>query len=149
MKTSTIFLIAVGAIAAIGVGYAIYFDQKRRNDPEFRKRLSTFLLYHKCHPLPCVSLIFLDRTGTIITRSERERKRLLKAKKSEEEAFRTKAAESISRALDEIANETFPVNNLAKEKFFMEEVAKGEQLFAKGEWICWPLEESTLSVSLK
>ncbi|RUP43210.1 hypothetical protein BC936DRAFT_137470 [Jimgerdemannia flammicorona] len=103
MKTSTVALIAVGAVVTVGIGYAIYFDQKRRNDPEFRKRL------------------------------KRERKRLLKVKKSEEEAFKNKAAESISQALDEIANETFPVTNQDKEKLFVEEVAKGEELAARGE----------------
>lgn len=32
---------SVGAVAAAGVvGYAVWFDYKRRNDPEFRKKLS-------------------------------------------------------------------------------------------------------------
>lgn len=31
---------AVTAACVLGVGYAIYFDQKRQNDPEFRRQLS-------------------------------------------------------------------------------------------------------------
>lgn len=44
MKTSLV-LASVGAVAAVGVvGYAAYFDYRRRNDPEFRKDLSMLQL---------------------------------------------------------------------------------------------------------
>jgi len=42
MKTSTIVAATVGTLAVATIGYAIYFDQKRRSDPEFRRKLSTY-----------------------------------------------------------------------------------------------------------
>jgi import receptor subunit TOM20 len=41
MQTKTVAIATLGTVAAIALGYAFYFDQKRRNDPEFRKKLST------------------------------------------------------------------------------------------------------------
>jgi import receptor subunit TOM20 len=40
VKTSTIALISTAIAAAFGVGYLIYFDQKRRSDPHFKKQMS-------------------------------------------------------------------------------------------------------------
>lgn len=39
MKTSQILTITAGTLLAAGVGYAVYFDYKRQNDPSFRKKL--------------------------------------------------------------------------------------------------------------
>jgi len=38
--------VVVGTVSALAVGgicYALYFDYKRRNDPEFRKQLSKYI----------------------------------------------------------------------------------------------------------
>lgn len=43
MKNSTIALVAAGVIATAGLGYIVYFDSKRRSDPNFRKQLSKIL----------------------------------------------------------------------------------------------------------
>jgi import receptor subunit TOM20 len=40
MKTSTIALITTGVLTTATLGYLIYFDSKRRSNPEFRKQLS-------------------------------------------------------------------------------------------------------------
>lgn len=42
-----IALTATGVIAAATVGYAVYFDYRRRNDPVFRKKLREYF----SHPL--------------------------------------------------------------------------------------------------
>lgn len=39
MKTSQVLTITAGTLLAAGVGYAVYFDHKRRHDPKFRKQL--------------------------------------------------------------------------------------------------------------
>lgn len=39
MKFSTALSVSATALAAAAVGYALYFDYKRRNDPAFRKKL--------------------------------------------------------------------------------------------------------------
>ncbi|CAO3703867.1 unnamed protein product [Rhizopus stolonifer] len=40
MNNSTIALITTGSIVTAGLGYILYFDYKRRNNPTFRKQLS-------------------------------------------------------------------------------------------------------------
>lgn len=45
MKTSTIALISAGVATTLGIGYLIYFDSKRRNDPTFRRQLSKFFFF--------------------------------------------------------------------------------------------------------
>ena len=41
MAPSTSTIVTVSAVAVVGslAAYALYFDYKRRNDPDFRKRL--------------------------------------------------------------------------------------------------------------
>lgn len=42
MKSQTTTVLTVSAaVAALGLGYLVYFDYKRRSDPNFRKNLST------------------------------------------------------------------------------------------------------------
>lgn len=38
-RAGTIAIISVSTIAAAALGYAAYFDHRRRNDPEFRRQL--------------------------------------------------------------------------------------------------------------
>lgn len=40
MKAQEIALWSAGVATALGLGYLVYFDYKRRNDPAFRKHLS-------------------------------------------------------------------------------------------------------------
>lgn len=47
MKTSHIVAATVGTVAVAAVGYALYFDSKRRSDPEFRRKLSTIRFFWK------------------------------------------------------------------------------------------------------
>jgi import receptor subunit TOM20 len=44
MKTGEKAAIALGVLALLGVGYAFYFDHKRRNDPKFRRKLSMLIM---------------------------------------------------------------------------------------------------------
>lgn len=43
MRPQTAALYTVGALTAVGLGYVVYFDYKRRSDPNFRKNLSNVL----------------------------------------------------------------------------------------------------------
>lgn len=48
--------VIVGSLAVLAtgvVGYATWFDYKRRNDPEFRRKLS------KCNGLPCLQSFWI------------------------------------------------------------------------------------------
>ncbi|CAO3616171.1 unnamed protein product [Cunninghamella echinulata] len=103
MKTQTIALYTAGAITLAGIGYIAYFDYKRRNDPNFRKRL------------------------------RRERRKAAKvAQVSEEEDKQTKI-KLIETVITSAAHETYPTTPADLEKYFMAQVAEGEALCAKGE----------------
>ncbi|KAF9293834.1 hypothetical protein BGZ88_004835 [Linnemannia elongata] len=102
MKTSTIVAATVGTLAVATVGYAIYFDQKRRNDPEFRRKL------------------------------KKEKKRAMKQQKEEEKKKTTKTAQSVEEALASIKEDDFPTSMEEREKFCMDQLSTGEALFTRG-----------------
>lgn len=58
MRPQTAALYTVGALTAVGLGYVVYFDYKRRSDPNFRKNLSNVLrscpsnVLHVTQPCP-------------------------------------------------------------------------------------------------
>lgn len=80
------------------IAYAVYFDHKRRTDPEFRKSL------------------------------KRESRRQARAAREEAEAQGAQQKEAIKRAVKNAIDEGFPTDVEEKEEFFMTEVARGERL---------------------
>ncbi|KAI7819853.1 MAS20 protein import receptor-domain-containing protein [Gamsiella multidivaricata] len=102
MKTSTIVAATVGVLAVATVGYAIYFDSKRRNDPEFRRKL------------------------------KKERKRTQKLAAEEAKKLSNKSAQTVEEALASISDEDFPTSMEEREKFCMEQLSAGEALFTQG-----------------
>ncbi|KAG1120045.1 hypothetical protein G6F42_012842 [Rhizopus arrhizus] len=102
MKNSTIALITTGVVASLGLGYLIYFDSKRRSNPEFREQL------------------------------RRERKQAAKASKEAEKDEKESRLKLIERVIVECSREELPTSAEAKEKYFMEQVAAGEALCGKG-----------------
>ncbi|KAF9389883.1 hypothetical protein CPC16_005504, partial [Podila verticillata] len=102
MKTSHIVAVTVGTIAIASVGYALYFDSKRRNDPNFRRKL------------------------------KKERKRAQKQAKEDEQKNVTRTAQSVEDALASINENEFPVSMEDREKFCMEQLSTGEALFTQG-----------------
>jgi MAS20 protein import receptor len=61
MISKTTLSIAAGICGTIFLGYCIYFDRRRRNDPDFKKKLRereftppTFLLTDKFQRIICV-----------------------------------------------------------------------------------------------
>jgi mitochondrial import receptor subunit TOM20 len=117
------------AIAGVGVlAYAIYFDHRRRTDAKFRKQLRTsnFVSF---------GLFFLT------THSGREKKRLDKsAATSATPASASASATSsgdlptkeILEAMARIKDDRVPTTPEEREKYFMLQVEKGEQLCAGG-----------------
>ena len=89
-------------ILIYSLAYALYFDHKRRHDPEFRKSL------------------------------KRESRRSERAAKEEQAAQGAKQREAIKAAYLEAQEEGFPTDDKEKEAYFMTEVAKGEQLVQDG-----------------
>lgn len=83
-------------------GYAVYFDHKRRSDPEFRKAL------------------------------KRESRREARAAKEQAEAQGQEQKQAIKTAVDEAKEEGFPTDVEDKEAYFMNEVGQGEVLCQDG-----------------
>jgi import receptor subunit TOM20 len=100
VRTSTIVAISVGTILTGLVGYAVYFDHKRRSDPEFRRSL------------------------------KRESKRQAKAQKAEQEASAANARKEIAALVREMNEEGYPSDTEQKEKFFLANMAQGEELIS-------------------
>ncbi|KAG4421686.1 mitochondrial import receptor subunit tom-20 [Cadophora sp. MPI-SDFR-AT-0126] len=102
VQTSTIVAATVGTFATGFVAYAVYFDYKRRNDPQFRKQL------------------------------KKESKRQAKAAKEEAEAHTVRQRQAIRAAVEEAKEEGFPSDVEEREAYFMQEVAQGEGLAGAG-----------------
>ena len=120
-KTLTALVVAgVGALA-----YAVYFDHRRRTDANFRKRLSTsnFVL---------LGLLFTFHPG-------REKKKLEKSAAQADTSTPASGAGSgelptaeILAAMARIKDDRIPTTPEEREKYFMAQVEKGEQLCANG-----------------
>uniref|UniRef100_A0A1D1YJT5 Mitochondrial import receptor subunit TOM20 n=1 Tax=Anthurium amnicola TaxID=1678845 RepID=A0A1D1YJT5_9ARAE len=103
MEIKKSVVFGICAVALVGIGYAVYWDYLRQTDPEFRRKI------------------------------KKSRKRAAKAKKAAAEESKVKAADFLRKAVEQVGSESFPTDVTAKEKYFMEQVAKGESLFAVGE----------------
>ncbi|KAF9694325.1 hypothetical protein EKO04_007473 [Ascochyta lentis] len=102
IKTSTVVAISVGTLVTGLLAYAVYFDNKRRNDPEFRKAL------------------------------KKESKRTQRAAKEEAEHHGAEQKKAIRDAVALANEEGFPKDPEEVEAYFMQEVAQGEGMVQKG-----------------
>ena len=102
LKTSTVVALGVGAVVAGLLAYAAYFDNKRRNDPEFRKAL------------------------------KKESKRTQRAAKEEADHQGAEQKKLIREAVAAANEEGFPKDPEEVEAYFMQEVAQGEGMVQKG-----------------
>jgi len=102
VQTSTIVATTVGSVAAGLVAYAVYFDHRRRTDPNFRKQL------------------------------KKESKKLARAAKEEAAAHTVRQRTVIRTAVEEAKDEGFPSDVEEREAYFMQEVASGEGLSGDG-----------------
>ena len=103
-STTTIVLATVGTLATAGLAYAFYFDQRRRSDPEFRKKL------------------------------KKAAKQVSKAEKHEAAAAEKGQKQKIRQVVDEANEEGFPKDPEETEGYFMQCVAQGESMCQDGEW---------------
>lgn len=105
VKTSTIVAASVGTAVTGLAAYAIYFDYKRRSDPEFRKQL------------------------------KKESKRQHRAAKEEAEGAEKRERQELRAMVDEAVEEGWPQAAEEKETYFMEEVGMGEKLCQQSMWM--------------
>lgn len=102
ISTSTVILATAGTLAAGALAYAVYFDYRRRSDPEFRKSL------------------------------KKQHKKVQKAKEEEGKAAEQGQKERIKQAVIEANEDGFPRDPEETEGYFMQEVAKGEGMCQDG-----------------
>lgn len=103
MKLTTVLSATASTFAVAAIGYAVYFDYKRRNDPMFRKKL------------------------------RKQSKQSMKEAKRELKAAAQQETMMIEKAVRDAAEPgALPSGVQEKEAFFMEQVATGEALFAQG-----------------
>ena len=117
----------LAVLAAAGVcvvAYAFYFDHKRRTDANFRKRLRMLKLSILHY------VLFTASSG-------REKKKIDKS--SAQDAASSAAAgdaplptEEILVAMARVKDDQVPTTPEEREKYFMSQVEKGEQLCARG-----------------
>jgi len=104
--------VVVGTLSALAVGgicYAVYFDYKRRNDPQFRKKLKK-----------------QRKMAKKMRNAKNENK-----KSADEDSLKI---ESQIEAIKKVINdEPIPTEMEAKETFFMQQLQKGEMLSYQGE----------------
>lgn len=104
MQTSTVIVATIGTLTTAALAYAVYFDYKRRSDPNFRKSL------------------------------KRQQKQISRAAKEEAVAAEKGQKERIRSAVDEANDEGFPKDPEKTEEYFMTEVARGEQMCQDGKF---------------
>ena len=97
LALATTTLLATGALA-----YALYFDHRRRSDPEFRRHL------------------------------KRQHKKVSKLDEEASKAAERSQRERIRQAVDAAIEEGFPKDPEETEGYFMQEVAKGEGMCTDG-----------------
>ncbi|KAF2739103.1 protein import receptor MAS20 [Polyplosphaeria fusca] len=102
VRPSTIAAITVGTVVTGFLAYAIYFDHRRRTDPEFRKQL------------------------------KRESKQQARVAKAEADAKGKEQKKAIREAVEQANEEGFPKDPEEVEGYFMQEVAQGEGMCQSG-----------------
>ena len=134
-RAPSIFTVTAVAIAAGLAAYAVYFDYKRRNDVDFRRKLSK----------SCIFFGALSNWSHI----EKDRKRVKQSLAQEvDQAEGLDATHAALReALQVIKNEEGPKNVEEKEGYFMTQVGIGEQLAAQGPYLFFPIKRLFLLMS--
>jgi import receptor subunit TOM20 len=115
-------LAALVAAGIVVVTYAIYFDHKRRTDANFRKRLRM--------PNFCILQYVLFTTS-----SGREKKKIHKSTAQASSSAAGDAplpTEEIHAAMVLVKDDQVPTTPEEREKYFMSQVEKGEQLCTRG-----------------
>ncbi|KAI7862753.1 MAS20 protein import receptor-domain-containing protein [Spinellus fusiger] len=103
MKPQTAALATAGVLATAGIGYLVYFDYKRRNDPQLKKKI------------------------------RRERKKAVKEVQDAETKAKEGVVQLIEAVIETVNKEVFPESAEEKEQYFLSKVAEGEALCSRGE----------------
>ncbi|KAJ3807669.1 hypothetical protein F5876DRAFT_47627 [Lentinula aff. lateritia] len=113
MSSRTTSVLTIAGITVLSIAaYAVYFDYKRRNDVEFRKKL------------------------------KKEKKRVDKSVASSKASLPSSpdavGVDELREALEQVKAEQVPISPEQKEAYFMTQVASGEQLSLQGPMFSLP-----------
>jgi import receptor subunit TOM20 len=98
ISTTTVVTATVGTAATLALAYAVYFDHRRRHDPEFRKAL------------------------------KREARRSAKAQRQEAAASKAEERKRIKQVVADMEASGIPTPDTDMERFFLDEVSQGEAM---------------------
>lgn len=121
------FALICGGIGAALVGYAVYFDYKRRNDPEFRKSLSTWFLSESAS-----ESIWLINLWIEIIIVEKKKMEALRVKEAEKKSEEERLSKFLTSALQIVSSVKYPTKVEEREKFFLDNAQQGEDLLRTG-----------------
>ena len=102
ISLTTIALATTGALLSASVAYALYFDHRRRSDPNFRREL------------------------------KKQHKKISKLDAESQKAAEQSQKDRIKKVVDEANEEGFPRDAEETEQYFMQEVARGESMCTDG-----------------
>lgn len=127
-KSRNILAIAAATVATGVLAYIVYFDYKRRNDAQFRRKLRGYR-----SPAPITHSSHYEFIG-------KEKKRVDKTVAQEKSSTASGGAapsgnitpEMLRAALEQVKLEEPPSSTEEKEAYFMTQVGMGEQLAAQG-----------------
>lgn len=102
ISLTSVALATTGVLASAAIAYAVYFDHRRRSDPEFRRSL------------------------------KRQQKKISKQNEESAQAADRAQKERIQRLVQEANEEGFERDPEKTEQYFMQEVAKGEAMCGDG-----------------
>lgn len=125
-KSRNVLAIAAATVATGVLAYLVYFDYKRRNDSQFRKKLRKHTPHRSSRAR--ISCPFLPG---------KEKKRVNKTvaeEKSQSAASDTAPSDTelLREALEQVKSEHVPSTSEEKETYFMTQVSMGEQLASQG-----------------
>jgi mitochondrial import receptor subunit TOM20 len=126
-RTSTILTIAGVTVLSGALAYAVYFDYKRRNDAEFRKKLRKFI---------CLTRrVATNPLDLYIGKDKKRADKAATTTASAASAFAPSGSrtEELRTALAKIRTEPLPASTTEKEQYFMSQASLGEQFCAQGE----------------
>jgi import receptor subunit TOM20 len=124
-KSRNVLAIAAATVATGVLAYLVYFDYKRRNDAQFRKKLRKHTT-HRQRRARCSCLFSAGK----------EKKRVDKTLAEEKTQFASvedaSSTEMLREALEQVKQELVPSTSEEKETYFMTQVSTGEQLASQG-----------------
>ncbi|CAG8632484.1 18621_t:CDS:2 [Gigaspora margarita] len=78
------------------------------------------------------SQCYSTMASVIMKNAKRGKKKAAKRRRAEVEIAKNRITTFVKKAVDEVSKESFPTDDAAKEKYFMDQVSNGETLLAEG-----------------